>query len=213
MAISPAVDEDRAVTDGPDPADVAPAGPARRFRLVLTVVLVVLLLAATGCLVWLLAERRGAAADAQREREAVMRQTEQFVLRLNTYGPEDLDDQGKLTAYRDRVLEVMSAKFGSEFEQSGLSLAEQTVAQSGYGRTAEIFGVGVDSIDDDSATVIVAGSLTGSYPDPEAPEDESKRTDDRPDVLRWSVDLVRVDETWLVDDYTPVSAEGEGEQQ
>lgn len=185
------------------------AAPDRRFRLVLTVVLVVLLVLAAGCLVWLLAERRGAAGEAQRERDAVIRQTEQFVLRLNTYGPEDLDAQGQLTAYRDRVLEVMSAKFGADFEQSGLSLAEQTVAQSGYGRTAEVYGVGVDAVDDDSATVIVAGSLTGSYPDPKAPDDDTKRVDDQPDVLRWSVDLVKVDGEWRVDDYTPVSAEGE----
>lgn len=210
MAISPAVDEDRTVTGAPEEPRT---GPARGFRLGLAVALVVLLVAAVGCLAWVLAERRGAATDAQRERDAVVRQTEQFVLRLNTYGPEDLDAQGRLADYRDRVLEVMTAKFGTDFEQSGLSLAEQTVAQSGYGRTAEVFGVGVDSIDDDSATVIVAGSLTGSYPDPKAAEDDSKRTDDQPAVLRWSVDLVRVDGEWLVDDYTPVSAEGEGEQQ
>ncbi|MBA2955731.1 hypothetical protein GON03_15460 [Nocardioides sp. MAH-18] len=194
-------------------AEQPAAGPDRRFRLVLTAVLVLLLVLAAGCLVWLLAERRGAAGDAQRQRDAVIRQTEQFVLRLNTYGPDDLDAQGHLTDYQDRVLEVMSAKFGADFEESGVSLAEQTVAQSGYGRTAEVYGVGVDSVDDDSATVIVAGSLTGSYPDPKAPEDESKRVDDQPDVLRWSVDLVKVDGTWLVDDYTPVSAEGGGDEQ
>jgi Mce-associated membrane protein len=209
MAISPAVDEDRAVIDAADDTERSAADPNRRFRLVLTGVLVLLLVLAAGCLVWLLAERRGAAADAQRERDAVIRQTEQFVLRLNTYGPEDLDEQGHLTAYKDRVLGVMSAKFGSDFEQSGLSLAEQTV-QQGYGRTAEVYGVGVDDLDGDSATVIVAGSLTGSLPDPKAPEDESKRTDDQPEVLRWSVDLVKVDGTWLVDDYAPVGAEGEG---
>ena len=193
-----------------DPEAQRPANaPNRTFRLVVTVVLVLLLVAAAGCLVWLLAERRGAAADAQRQRDAALRETEQFVLRLNTYGPQDLDDQGHLTDYRDRVLEVMSAKFGSDFEQTGLPLAEQTVAQSGYGRTAEVFGAGVDTMDDDSATVIVAGSLTGSYPDPKAPQDESKRRAAEPDVLRWSVDLVKVHGDWLVDDYTPVSAEEE----
>lgn len=197
------------MTGEPETDEQTPPGPDRGFRLVLTVVLVVLLVAAAGCLVWLLAERRGAAADAQRERDAAIRQTEQFVLRLNTYGPDDLDGQGHLTAYRDRVLEVMSAKFGSDFEETGLSLAEQTVVQSGYGRTAEVYGVGVDSIDDDAATVIVAGSLTGSYPDPKAPRDESRRTEDQPDVLRWVVDLVKVDGEWRVDDYTPVSAEEE----
>ncbi len=43
---------------------------------------------------WLLAERRGAADGVQSEREAVMRQAEQFMLRINTYGPDQLDDEG-----------------------------------------------------------------------------------------------------------------------
>ena len=201
------------MTGDPAAAETPAAAPNRRFRLVLTVVLALLLVLAAAGLVWLLAERRGAAADAQRERDAVLRQTEQFVLRLNTYGPGDLDEQGHLTSYRDRVLEVMTSKFGSDFEQTGLPLAEQTVAQTGYGRSAEVFGSGVDTVDDDAATVIVAGSLTGSYPDPKAPDDESRRTEAEPDVLRWSVDLVKVGGTWLVDDYTPVSAEGAADEQ
>jgi Mce-associated membrane protein len=52
------------------------------FRLVLLGVLVVALLASAGILVWLLADRRGESDDLQSEREAVMSQTEQFVLRL-----------------------------------------------------------------------------------------------------------------------------------
>ena len=179
------------------------------FRLVLLIVLVVLLLASAGVLVWLLADRRGEADDLQAARETVMSQTEQFVLRLNTYGPDDLDEQGHLTDYRDSVSAVITPKFASDFEQSGLPIAEQTVSQAGYGRSAKVFGVGVQTIDDDSAVAIVAAGLTGSYPNPKHPDDASQRVSAGQDVLRWEVDLVKTDGTWLVDDYSPVTGEGQ----
>lgn len=174
------------------------------FRLVLLIVLVVLLLVSGGVLVWLLADRRGEADALQTQRDAVMSQTRQFVLRLNTYGPDDLTD-GHLTKYKDSVSEVITPKFATDFEQSGLPIAEQTVQQAGYGRTAEVFGVGVQSIDADSAVAIVAAGLTGSYPDPKHPDDASKRVSGGEDVLRWEVDLVKTDGKWLVDDYSPVT--------
>ncbi|GAA4377298.1 hypothetical protein [Nocardioides caricicola] len=190
--------------------DPAPGNqPNQRFRLVLLVVLLVALVASAATLGWLLVDREGGGSDNQADREAVMSQTEQFVLRLNTYGPDQLDGQGHLTEYRDQVKEVITAKFASDFETSGLPIAEETVKTAGYGRTAEVYGVGVESIDADSATVLVAAGLTGSYPDPKQPDDPSKRVDADEDVLRWAVDLVKTDGEWLVDDYTPVNQEEE----
>lgn len=206
MAISPAVAHQPTVS-GAAPAEEPPVGPHRELRLVVLGVLVVALLASAGCLLWLLAERQGVAEKAQRERDAVLRQTERFVLRLNTYGPDQLDDQGHLTEYRQRVDEVITAKFAADFDKSGLPFAEQTVAQAGYGRTAEIYGSGVESIDADSAVALVAAGFRGSYPDPQHRKDPSKRVETGPDVLRWQVDLVRTDDGWLVDDYRPVSEE------
>ena len=194
----------------PDPPTTARPEPvSSRFRLVLLGVLVLALLISGGVLVWLLAERRGEADDVQSEREAVMSQVEQFVLRLNTYGPDQLDDQGHMPEYQKQVDAVITPKFATDFETSGLPIAEQTVAKAGFGRTAKVYGVGVDSIDADSATAIVAAGLSGSYPDPKHPDDADKRVPIDPDVLRWSVKLVKVDGTWLVDDYSPVTGEDE----
>jgi len=190
--------------DIPEEPSAAPNG---RFRVVLLAILVLALLAAAGMLVWLLAERRGAADQAQSEREAVERQTEQFVLRLNTYGPDDLDAQGHLTDYQEQVTGVITPKFAAAFEKDGLPIAEQVVAQAGYSRSVKVYGVGVESVDGDSAKAIVAAGMTGSYPDPKSPEDEAKRVAAEPDVLRWTVELVRSGDTWLVDDYAPVQAE------
>jgi Mce-associated membrane protein len=171
------------------------------FRLVLLGVLVVALLASAGILVWLLADRRGEADDVQSQREEVMSQTEQFVLRLNTYGPEQLDDQNHLPDYEKQVTDVITPKFATDFEKSGLPIAEKVVAQSGYARAAKVYGVGVEAMDEDSATAIVAAGLSGSYPDPKHPDDATKRLSTAADVLRWEVKLVKVDGTWLVDDY------------
>jgi len=194
------------------PPPTTPTGPSSsapngRFRVVLLVLLVLALLVSGGVLVWLLADRRGEADGVQSDREAVMSQVEQFVLRLNTYGPDQLDDQGHMPEYEKQVTAVITPKFAADFEKSGLPIAEQTVAQAGLGRTAKIFGVGVDSIDGDSATAIVAAGLNGSSPDPKHPDDTSKRIPLDPAVLRWSVALEKVDGKWLVDDYTPDTGE------
>lgn len=197
------------MTETPEAPNSTTAAPkSSTFRLVLLGVLVIALLASAGILVWLLADRRGGAEDLQSEREDVMSQTEQFVLRLNTYGPDQLDDQGHLPDYQKQVAAVITPKFATDFETSGLPIAEQTVAQAGYARTAKIFGVGVDVIDADSATAVVAASLTSTYADPKHPDDPSKRGASDTDVLRWEVDLVKEDGEWLIDDYAPVTGEG-----
>lgn len=182
--------------------------PNPTFRLVLLVVLLVVTVAAGATLGWLLLDRRGEAEGLQSEREAVLAKTEQFVLRLNTLDPSQLDDNGRLVEYQQQVSEVVTPKFEADFETNGLPLAEKLVTQAGYGRTAEIFGLGVESLDGDSATVLVAAGLTGTYPDPKNPGDESKRSQSDEDVVRWEVDLVRTDGQWLVDGYAPVTGEG-----
>ena len=61
---------------------------------------------------------------------------------------------------------MITDKFAADFEES-VPAAESTVAQAGFSRRAEVFGAGVSVIDSDSATALVAGSFTNSYPDPE----------------------------------------------
>jgi Mce-associated membrane protein len=196
-------------TDSPAPRAGSGVSPrSATFRIVLLGVLVIALLASAGVLVWLLADRRGESDGLQAEREAVMSQTEQFVLRLNTYGPDQLDDQNHLPDYEKQVTAVITPKFASDFDKSGLPIAEKVVAQSGYGRAAKVFGVGVESMDEDSATAIIAAGLSGSYPDPKHPDDATKRVSTDADVLRWEVKLVKVDGKWLVDDYTLATGGG-----
>jgi Mce-associated membrane protein len=169
------------------------------FRVVVLGVLVVALLAASGTLIWLLAGRRGEAEDVQQQREAVMAQTDQFMLRMGTYGPSMLDDHGQMPTYRSRVKAVITPKFATSFEQQA-GTAEQLVQQAGVSRKAEIFSTAVSTIDSDSASALVAGSFTDTY---------KKGGQQAPVPFRIEVSLVRTDGTWLVDDFTPVTGEGQ----
>ena len=67
-----------------------------------------------------------------------------------------------------------------------------------------MFGTGVSLIDSDSATALVAGSFTNSYPDP---DDDTQRIDDLPLPFRVQIELVKIDGEWLVDNFTPVTGE------
>lgn len=206
MAVPPAPDGLAGVTD--DNTHDTPhdsTGRATTFRLALAGLLVVVLLASLGTSIWLVATRgfeavgieRGA-GELQSEREAVMRQSQQFMLRTGTYGPDQLVD-GQLPEYRELVEEVITPKFATSFDQS-VSTAEQIVAQAGVSRVAEVFSTGVATIDADSATALVAGSFTDSYPD-QAGEMQPQE----PVPFRIQVTLVKTGGEWLVDDFTPVT--------
>lgn len=182
----------------PASADRPPSSRPSRLRLVLAVVLAVLLLGTLGVLAWLLAAG-GSADDTQRSREEVMAQTEQFMLRMGTYGPEMLDDKGGMPEYREQVTEVITDKFAESFEKEA-GAAEQLVAQAGVERSVEVFSSGVSTLDEDSARALVAGSFHDSF------ERGKKRIDSEPVPFRLEVDLVKVEGEWLVDDFSPVGA-------
>src|SRR4051794_174354 len=161
MAVPAALDERPEVTTETD----EPSAPrAALFRLVLLALLVLGLVAT---LVWipvLLAHRQvdllGAtvgtddAAVVQADREAAMAATQQFVLRVNTYGPKLLDSDGQMPEYRSLVKQVITPKFAVSFDQS-VSVAERSVKSYGLDRTCAVFATGVEVIDSDSAQVLV----------------------------------------------------------
>ncbi len=182
-------------TEAVDDATPAPQ-PATRFRRGLLIFLLAALLVASGCLIWLVANRTGEASDLQSERERVMNVSEQFALRVGTYGPEMLDDQGQMPEYRAGVKEMITAKFATSFEQQ-VGTAEELVKQAGASRKADVYATGVSAIDDDSAEVLVAGAVASTFTDQDPQE---------PSPFRWDVSLVKVDGKWLVDNFSLVGA-------
>lgn len=177
-----------------------PARRGRLLRLVLFVILTLAVLAAAAVLVWALAGRRGEAEDQQRAREDVMAQAEQFMMRINTYGPDQLDGT-EMPKYRKSVAEVITPKFDADFEKN-VPAAEATVAQAGLARVTQVFGTGISAIDADSATALVSGSFTNSYP---KSAKSTTRVDAEPSPFRVQVELVKTDGRWLVDDFSPVN--------
>lgn len=145
------------------------------------------------------------------ERVAVTGQARQFMLRLNTYGPDLLDEEGRMPEYRTLVEEVITPKFQASFEQ-GVVAAEQTVSGAGLARTTEVFAAGASALDADSARVLVAGSFVNSYPTPGGRGGQA-RVEDEPAPFRVEVSLVRTGGEWLVDDFVPVTGEETEEPQ
>ena len=181
MAVPPADDDGGALS--------APGGALPRGRGVVAAALVVALLAAAAGLGWVLWERRGEAEEVQAERDRIMAQSEQFLLRIGTFGPEMLEG-GRMPQFREQVAEVLTAKAAEDFEEQ-VVVAEQLVAQQQASRQAEVFGTGVATLDEDSATALVAGSFTNSVGDQEG----------APFPVYLRLDLVKVDGEWLVDDF------------
>jgi hypothetical protein len=189
---------------------VPPTSPPPRsagFRLVL---LGVLLLALVATAVWIplllnhrqvpLFGKDGGASGVQAEREAAMATTQQFVMRVNTYGPSLLDAQGRMPRYRARVKAVITPKFAASFDQS-VPVAEQSVKNYGLARTCAVYSTGVEVIDSDSAQVLVAGSFSQTVRNRQG----RRVPAGEPTPFRLRVSLDKVDGRWLVDDYAPVT--------
>jgi hypothetical protein len=135
------------------------------------------------------------------DRDAAMSQARQFALRVNTYGPDLL--QGKaMPAYRAQVEPVITDKLKADFDQSA-TLADATVAANGLKRTCDVYATGVAAIDADTATVLVAGDFTFSYPKRPGSKQYVRAADE---LFRWEVQLDKVDGTWLVDAFGPAES-------
>jgi len=203
VAVPPAPGDQAGVTSS-DHNDPTPQR-APTFRLALFCALVVVLVASLGTSIWLVATRgaeaigvEGGATEVQAERDAVMSQSRQFMLRMGTYGPDQLEGQ-ELPDYRKQVAEVITPKLEASFDRQ-VSAAEQIVSQAGVARTAEVFSTGVATLSEDDATTLVAGTFTDAYQNR-----KGELQPQEPVPFRFQVTLVRTDGEWLVDDFTPVT--------
>lgn len=182
-------------------------------RFGVAVLLAVVILASLGYFGWRLSHESGstgarigrtfdgASDDLPQERAEVMSQARQFALRINTYGPNLL--QGKtMPSYRTRVDAVITPKLQAAFEKNA-ALADATVSQAGVKATAQVYATGVASLTGDSATALVAGSLSYSYPTKSGATTYTKPTSE---PFRWEVELKRIGGTWLVDDFGPAES-------
>jgi Mce-associated membrane protein len=206
MATATASDTIGEVIPDEPPQPPADSPRATRFRAVLLGVLVIALVGSVALGVVLGRSRdawpfASAGSDQlQADREAAMAQTQQFVLRVNTYGPSMLDSSGQMPTYRQRVKAVITPKFAVSFDQ-GVTVAEESVKRFHLKRTCAVYATGTEVIDSDSAQVLVAGSISQTVLNK-----KGKRVSaGEPAPFRLRVTLDKIDGTWLVDDYQPVT--------
>ena len=198
MAVPPARWHDAGLTSNLH--DAAPA--RRRFRAVL--LLAVLVVAAAGvrraCSSGSVADRRGEADEVQAEREEVMAQAEQFVLRIGTYGPDQLDDQGTMPEYRDRVTEVITPKFADRRSTRTAAPAEQLVAQTASAARPRCLATGV------AASTRLRRRAGGRRVHDHVPGQRRREASSRAGAVPLPAStLVKIDGKWLVDDFEPTS--------
>ena len=163
----------------------APRLSARALRLTVTVLTVVLVLAA-GTATWLWT-KADAAEERQRERAAAATVASQFALRM------DKVDGAKFEEYIKGVNELLTTKARTKNSQV-LDALEQSYAAAKVKGEGQVLMTAVGDADSDSATVLVVhdASVSTSQGDIEH-------------HYRWTVDVVKVDGTWLVDDFNPVN--------
>ena len=118
---------------------------------------------------------------------------EQFALRMDDF------QAASATAYTDAIKDMMTTKGKADFAQIQQVIGQVFTAARPTGKaakkgakapTGKIIYVGVSDIDADSATVLVA-------------HDTSVTNSTKQLHFRWTVDLKKVDDKWLVDDVPP----------
>ncbi len=162
------------------------------IRAVLLAVLLVTTLGSAVLLAWAVTTR-GEAEELQAEREEIMSVGEQFMLRKETFGPDDLDDQGRLADYSSSVGELITPKLSSSFEEQTRAL-EQLVAKNGLESESDVYATAVSGADDDSADAIVVGDTVFQF----------TRSQSQTRSFRYHLTLVKTGGEWLVDSFEDV---------
>jgi hypothetical protein len=175
----------------PDTTDPAPTTASPRFRLVLAGVLA---LALVGSLVWLgvvlVGRSDGDTSSREGDRATVVLRAKEWMGAFGTFDKKDLDGSNVLTAYRDRLEPLVATGFtcyGLDLDKQ-IETTSQLVAQAKVSTSTTVDRAGVESIDDDSATVIISGIRESAV--------AKSGAEQRP--YQMLVDLQKIDGSWVV---------------
>ncbi len=172
--------------EDPGRQDRPALGMRARTARILIIVLAVLLVAATVAAVWLGLESR----DQQQRREdraAAANVASQFALRMDDVDGTDFD------GYVKDVSELLTTKAKTR-NQKVFEVMKQSYEAAKVKGKGKVLLTAVGDADDDSATVLVVHDA-----------DVTTTQGDIEHHYRWSVSLVKVKDSWLVDDFNPVN--------
>src|SRR5690606_28932354 len=97
------------------------------------------------------------------EREAAKLAARSYVEAASNFGPDDLDEENLLTAYRARVTPLISTSYKAEFDAQVDNVTP--LAVQGFATSTSVDRVGVVEISADRATVLVGGETSRSIQD------------------------------------------------
>jgi Mce-associated membrane protein len=158
-----------------------------RYALPVAAVLVLLLVAGVAAGIWALTRPASTTQQQADARPDAVAAASRFAASVNTY------DVADLAAYNSRVTPLLTSTFAQQFKASTEGLLS-AYAKTKLKSTGKVRQAAVESIDSDSAKVLVAvdaetvpaGLLTN------------------PPRLRWQVSLVKQRGRWLVDDFASI---------
>ena len=167
-----------------------PQRPALRVRArtlwIIGIVLGVVLVLAVGTAVWLGLKTKDA-DDRQQERAAASSVASQFALRMDNVDGTNFDK------YIKGINELLTTKAKTKNKQSFDQIKQSYEAAKVKG-TGKVLLTGVGDADKDSATVLVVHDASVNTTQGKIEHH-----------YRWSVDVVKVGDSWLVDDFNPVN--------
>jgi hypothetical protein len=129
----------------------------------------------------------GSPIPSAAEQQRVINTAEQFALRVDAFDGDHPD------AYEKSVTALLTTKYKAEFDQQFAQI-KQLGIQKGQKGKGSVDATGITTMDADSAKVLVAHDNTITSANGTGQQHS-----------RWTIDLVKVDGRWLVDDFTPVS--------
>jgi hypothetical protein len=156
----------------------------------ITAVLALVVLVAAVLVAYELVSVRPRYLDARAEDQArtdVVRSAERFVVEANNFDASDLP------TLKQRISPMLTTKFRTDYEKTIDDILAQ-IEQAKLVSKGEVLRSAVASVDSDSAEVLVIADATAQ-----------SSFGSRARHFRWSVDLVKVDGDWLVDNFTPVA--------
>lgn len=127
------------------------------------------------------------------DREGVVTTATDFAMAYNTY------DVAKAADYQKRMSGLLSKSYSKEFDKITTEIFKALIPKRQVSNNAKVLGVAVDSIDKDSAVVLVAADATLSNTDNEAVVARH---------MRWRLNMVKQKGAWVVDKLTSVATAG-----
>lgn len=163
----------------------APRLRARTVRLV-TIVLAAVLLIAGAATVWLGLQAR-AEREERKERAAAANVASQFALRMDNVDGTEFD------GYIKGINELLTTKAKTKNEKV-FDVMKQSYEAAKVKGEGKVLLTAIGDADEDSATVLVVHDA-----------DVTTTQGKIEHHYRWSVNMVKVKDSWLVDDFNPVN--------